>query len=72
VGIDLRGRKALVSEQLLDHAQVRTAFEQMGRVRVSKGVGVDVSARDPVVQDAPYVARTKSIAPSVEEQRLER
>src|SRR5688572_20276614 len=44
VRVALRGRQARMAEQLLDHAQVRAAFEQMRRAGVAQRVGVQVGA----------------------------
>jgi hypothetical protein len=38
VGVDLRGAQALVPEEFLHRAQVRTVVEQVGRERVADGV----------------------------------
>ena len=40
VAVDLGGRERAVAEQLLDHAQVGAALEQVGRERVAKPVRV--------------------------------
>ncbi len=61
VGVDLRGREALVAEQFLDHAQVGAAFEEVRGVGVAKGVGVDVAPRDAVVENAAHVARAEAL-----------
>jgi hypothetical protein len=38
VGVDLGRGEVLVAEQLLDHAQVGTAVQEVGRERVAQGV----------------------------------
>ena len=45
VGVELGRRETLVTEQLLDDAQVRPPFEQVRRVGVAKCVGIDVAPR---------------------------
>ena len=68
VRIDLGRREALVTEQLLDDAEVGATFEEVGGVRVAKCVGVDVAARNAVVEDSANVARSEAVtAPVVEE-----
>ena len=71
VGVDLRRREALVTEQLLDDAQVRAAVEQVRRERVAQGVGRDAvrQARAPAqpVQPVAQAADAERLAVVVEE-----
>ena len=43
MGVELRGGETLVAQQLLNDPQIRSSLEQMGGVRVAKGVRMDVS-----------------------------
>ena len=57
-----------MTEQLLDDTKVGATLEEVGGVRVAKGVGVNVTARHAVVEDTANVARSESVtAPVVEE-----
>ena len=74
MGIALRGRQALVPQQLLDGAQVHIGIQQMGRVTVAQGVG-GCMARDsdptqPLPQHLADPTVREARAPDVQEQRL--
>jgi hypothetical protein len=60
-----------MAEQLLDHAQVRTTVEQMGREAVPERVGRNAfrqTCRDSEAIEAPAnSSRTQSSPPMVEE-----
>lgn len=60
MGIDLGRREAFVTQQFLDHAQVRPAFEQVRGVGVAQGVGIDVPTDHSIVENPTHVARTQS------------
>ena len=63
VGVDLGGRQTLVTEELLDHAQVRAPLDEVGGVGVAQRVGVHVTVLDPVIQDASHVAGSEAPGP---------
>ena len=42
-GVDLGGGKRAVAEELLDGPQIHAGLEEVGRERVTQGMGVEVS-----------------------------
>ncbi len=71
VGVDLGRRQVLVTEQLLDDPQVRTAVEQMRRERVAEGVrrDADRQARPGAqpIEAVPQAAHAERRAEVVQE-----
>src|SRR5215831_17729134 len=76
VGVDLRRRDLLVSEQLLDGAQVGAALEQVGRETMAQRVGRagrgDAGAGEAARDDAVDRARREREAVGIEEEALVR
>ena len=73
MGIDLRGGKTLMAEQLLDRPQVAAGFKQMGGEGVAQQVGMDMlgqALRDGALgQDALHAARTEPCTAMIDEDR---
>jgi hypothetical protein len=68
VGVDLGRRQALVTEELLDDAKVRSPFYEVRGVRVAQRVRVHVAVLDPVFEDASDVARAEATGPAIQKQ----
>src|SRR5699024_10418040 len=74
VRVDLRGGQRRVAEEVLDAAQVRAAFDEVGRGAVTEGVRGDV-AGDPglprvAVHEGPHGPIAETASAHSEEQRL--
>ena len=74
VSVDLRGDKALVPEELLDAADVRSCVEQMGGKTVTQGVGAgppDEPGREEMFLEKPgNASHRQPRSESIGEQRL--
>ena len=70
VGVELRCRETLVTEQFLNDAQVRPPFEQVRCVGVAKRVRIDVATRHTPLEDPPDVTGAQTPSPAVQEERL--
>ena len=65
MGIDLRCGQALVSQQLLDYAQVRSAIEQVRGEAMAQRVG-----RDPFRQSGSYTQSLQPVSHSPDPERV--
>ena len=74
VSVDLRRPHIGVSEQLLNSPEIGSALEEVGRVGVPEGVGVEGPAvgQRMAGEDPPGVAGGEPPAAGVEEQRVGR
>src|SRR5690606_12193220 len=74
VRVDLRRRQVLVTEELLDEAQVRAAIEEVGREAVPEGVRRGLLAQpgdlDVLVEDLSNASRREAIAEAIQEERV--
>ena len=73
VRVDLCGRQARVSEQLLDDAQIGAAIEKVRGVAVTQCVrmgGRDPRRSDPSIDQAPYITWSQGVAPPIGEQEV--
>src|SRR5437870_3965571 len=74
--VELGGADASMAQQRLDHAQIRSSFEQMGRETVPKGMWRDAlsNARSPrpALDDAPDRFTAQPPAPLADEHRIGR
>src|ERR1019366_2869846 len=60
VGVELRRRQALVTQELLDHTKIGPPLEQVGSVGVAQRVGVHVTQGQPPVEDGPHAQRAQA------------
>ena len=72
MGVDLGGGETFVTKEFLDHAQVGAAFDKVRGVSVTKCVGMNVTTRDTMIENAANVARTETVCPSIQEERVRR
>ncbi|CPA37803.1 Uncharacterised protein [Mycobacterium tuberculosis] len=74
VGVQLRGRQAGMTEQLLDHPQVGATFQQVGRRAVPQPVrphiGCAVHRGHGLVHRSACLPHVKAPAPGTQQQRV--
>src|SRR5439155_962682 len=74
--VELGGADASMAQQRLDHPQIRSSLEQMGREAVPEGVWRDALRNPrcprPALHDAPDRFTAQPPAPSADEHRLGR
>src|SRR5215471_4096913 len=72
MGVPLRGRQRAVSEQLLDHADLRPALQEVRGERMAQRVGRKVApvqvAPAVALEESAHVTGAEPLSASVEEQ----
>jgi hypothetical protein len=61
-----------VAEEFLDHAQVGATFNKVSGVGVTQRVGMNVTTRDPMIEDSSDVARAKTARAPIQEKCVRR